>query len=135
LTSILAFIVAHMGYLWAGAKFQITGSRVGTSNGGDALLVVESDVLRLQFTRDKGQLWLAFQPILTRAAHEWFSVDLMRSLLLGRLETTGLLDESYAEFLNEHMAAIEERFAEEQWPTTRAELRVLKEQRAKRLFG
>src|SRR5580698_10161769 len=42
MTRILAFIVASMGFIWSGAKFKITGSEVGASNGGDAVLLAES---------------------------------------------------------------------------------------------
>lgn len=132
---ILTFIAAHMGFLWDQARFRITGSDVTNVNGGDALLLVESDVLRLRFVRDRGQLVLDFQPVAGDAASEWFSVDLIRRLLLGKPETSGLLDESYAAFIGQHLDAIEDRFRSERWPATQADLNRLKVKRAKELFG
>lgn len=132
---ILAFIVAHMRYLWTGARFRITGSEVSTSNGGDALLIVESDVLRLRFVRDRGQLFLDFQPVVTDRPKEWYSVDLVRRLLLGQRETSALLDESYASFIHDELPEIESRFAQVRWPETHSELRKIQKVRAKEMFG
>jgi hypothetical protein len=78
MTQILAFIATHMGFLWQGAHFRIVGSEVTTSNGGDAYLMVESDVLRMRFVRDRGQLLLDFQPSARGPSSSWFSVDLIR---------------------------------------------------------
>ncbi|MFC9689140.1 hypothetical protein ACFTSF_11410 [Kribbella sp. NPDC056951] len=134
MTLILAFIATHMGFLWDQARFRIAGSEVTTYNGGDALLLVESDVVRLRFVRDRGQLLLDFQPA-TGGISEWFSVDLIRRLMLGQPESSGLLDEGYAAFIGQHLDAIEGRFRPERWAETHAELKALKVKRAKELFG
>jgi hypothetical protein len=131
---ILAFIDAHMDYLWEGDRYSVVGSQSRSSNGGDALLVVESPTLRLRFVRDRGQLLLDFQPA---AEHrdEWWSVDLVRRLLLGRPEPSAVLDESYAAFLGEHLTEVEARFGAERWPATRDELKKLKVRRSKEMWG
>lgn len=134
MTQILAFIVTHMAYLWDGAQFRIVDSEVTTANGGDALLIVESTTVRLRFVRDRGQLFLDFQPTALRP-DEWYSVDLLRRLLLGRRETSAVLDDGYAEFVRLHLREIEERFSQERWPSTRGELKKVKVQRAKDMFG
>ena len=135
MTQILSFIAAYMGYLWTGARFRIVGSEVTTSNGGDALLLVESASLRLRFVCDRTQLMLDFQPTDGAKPDEWYSVDLIRRLLRGERETSALLDESYADFLEDHLGDVEQRFAPEQWGATREELRRLKVKRAKEMFG
>ena len=135
MTRILAFIASHMGFLWIGARFKIVGSEVSTSNGGDALLLVESNRLRLRFVCDRTQLLLDLQPSRTSAPNEWFSVDLIRRLFLGAPELSAILDESYAEFLHEHLDEIEQKFSDENWTETQSQLRGLKLKRAKELFG
>ena len=131
---ILAFIEAHMAYLWEGDRYTVVGSQSRSSNGGDALLVVESPTMRLRFARDRGQLLLDLQPA---AEHrdEWYSVDLVRRLFLGRPEPSAVLDESYAAFLGEHLTEIETRFGPELWPETRGELKKLKVRRSKEMWG
>lgn len=133
-TQILAFIVNYMAFLWDGARYAITGSRVTTVNGGNALLIVESPTVRLRFIRDQGQLFLDLQPT-ADTTETWFSVDLVRQLFLGRPEESAVLNEEYATFLRERLADIEERFSPDVWPSTQGEFEQLKVWRAKKLFG
>jgi hypothetical protein len=135
MTRILGFIVDYMGFLWSGARFKIIGSEIANSNGGDALLLVESDRLRMRFVSDRTQLFLEFQPIGTPVPNEWFSIDLIRRMILGTRETSALLDESYAEFFHQHLDEIEERFSSENWTEVHSQLKALKVKRAKELFG
>lgn len=134
MTEILAFIARHMGFLWTGARFRVVGSGIDNSNGGDAYLLVESSVLRLRFVRDRGQLLLEFQPS-DSAVNEWFSVDLIRRLWLGERESSGILDEGYAKFIEGHLEDIEASFGSEMWSDTHLQLKQLKRVRAKELFG
>lgn len=135
MTLILAFIAAHMGFLWEGARYRITGSEVATSNGGDAMLLVESEGLRLRFVRDRGQLFLDVQSSAAKLEDEWFSIDLIRRLRTGQREESAELDESYASFVREHLPEIEYQFNAEEWHLTLAKLKKLKAKRAKELFG
>lgn len=135
MTQILLFIATYMGYLWRDARFRIAGSEVATSFGGDALLLVESDQLRLRFVSDRAQLFLDLQPASLDASDEWYSIDLVRRLFLGHREDSAELDPSYAGFLDENLDQVEARFAGERWPETRDELKKLKVKRAKELFG
>lgn len=135
MTLILAFIAAHMGFLWDGARYRVTGSELATSNGGDAFLLVESDELRLRFVRDRGQLFLDLQPSFSDLDGAWFSVDLVRRLHTGQRELTAELDEGYANFVREYLPKIERQFGADEWLTTQAELKKLKAKRAKELFG
>lgn len=135
MTRILAFIVDYMGFLWSGARFKIVGSEVSTSNGGDALLLVESDLLRMRFVSDRTQLLLDLQPVGTSASKEWFSIDLVRRMFLGAREVSAVLDDSYAAFIQQYLGEIEESFSSENWPQTRSQLQTLKAKRAKEMFG
>lgn len=127
---ILAFVASYMSFLWEGARFRITGSEVTTSNGGDAWLLVESNMVRLRFVCDRKQLFLDFQSI-SGSPNEWYSVDLIRRMLIGKRETSSFLNVSYAMFIQEHLDEIERRFSDEYWEETRAVLRRLRSKRAK----
>jgi len=124
-----------MGFLWEGARYRITGSETATSNGGDAYLIVESSILRLRFIQDRRQLFLDFQPRRPEPSQEWFSVDLIRRMFQGQPEVSGVLDESYATFIQDHLDEIESRFEDDSWLATQAALKILKKKRAKELFG
>jgi hypothetical protein len=84
---------------------------------------------------DRRQLLLDFQPLNVQKTDEWFSVDLIRRLFLGQRERSAVLDESYAAFLGDHLAEIEQRFSGDDLPSTLGELRHLKQIRAKEMFG
>jgi hypothetical protein len=135
MTQILLFIATHMGYLWTDARFRITGSDVATSFGGDALLLVESERLRLRFVSDRAQLLLDLQPADLDGDRDWYSIDLVRRLFLGHREESAVLDPSYAEFMREHLDAIEALFSEDRWPVTRAELQKIMVKLSKEMFG
>lgn len=122
-----------MGFLWEGARFRISDSKVTTSNGGDALLYVESESVRLRFVLDRGQLFLDMQSI-SSAKGEWFSIDLIRRMFFGNREATAVLDESYASFLESHLDQVEERFDANRWVETRRQLKSIKVKRAKEMF-
>jgi hypothetical protein len=89
MNQILAFLVEHMAFLWRGARLRITGSEVTTHNGGDAVLVVESDLVRCRFVSDRRQVFLDFQPV-AGAGRDWYSVDLIRRLFLGQRERSAV---------------------------------------------
>lgn len=135
MASIIAFIAAHMGFLWDGDRYRITSSEVATSNGGDAVLVVESEELRLRIVRDRGQLFLDFQPSFSSFDGDWFSVDLLRRLQTGKREQTAELDERYAAFVRDNLQEIERSFSETEWAGTLTRLKKMKAKRAKELFG
>lgn len=132
---ILSFIVAHLEFLWEGARFRISDSEVTLHNGGDALVEIESLALRLRFTQEKGQLFLDLRPTTAENPKEWFSVDLVYRLVTGTRPASSLLDERYADFLENHLPRIEELFSEGEWQGTRASLRKLAKLRAKEMFG
>jgi hypothetical protein len=137
MTKILEFIAAHMGFLWRGARFRIVGSEVSTSFGTNALLLVEGERIRLRFISDRDELSLDFQSVRANPSknREWHSVDRIRRLMTGRREESGLLDESYARFVEEHLGQIEDLFSPEKWPETKERLKALGKVISKELFG
>jgi hypothetical protein len=135
MTRILTFIANFMGFLWVEGKYKIVGSEVSTSNGGDALLLVESTRLRMRFVSDRTQLLLDLQSADTPLPGEWFSIDRIRRMFLGAREVSAVLDQSYAAFIEKYLDEIEEMFSSENWPQTRSQLKALKVKRAKEMFG
>lgn len=134
MTQILAFIASHMGFLWVKARFRITGSEATTINGGNALLFIESDILRMRFMCDRGELFLDFQPVESRET-EWFSVDITQRFFRNPKDSGGLLSKDSVDFVCQNLNAIEERFSANRWPEVRVELKKLEAKRAKERFG
>ncbi len=87
----------------------------------------------MQLIRDRGQLFLDLQPAHDDA--QWYSLSLVRRLLLGRQERSAVLDAGYARFLEEHLPEIEQRFAHDAWRETDRQLKELRTLRGQELFG
>lgn len=132
---ILKFIATYMDFLWRGARFQIGDSEVSTVNGGNAYLVVESQIVRMRFVVDRSQLLLEFQRRTEGQLKTWYDVDLVYRLIEGNRDGSGLLDEHYARFVGANLDSIEQRFAADEWPDTEAKLRELGTIRAREHFG
>jgi hypothetical protein len=133
-TQILAFIAAHMDFMWQRGRFRIVGSEARPSNGGDAWVLIESSRLRIRMLRDRSQLFLDLQPVLAPETH-WYSIDLVRRLFTGHQERSAVLDESFAAFLEDNLELIEELFDSTNWSDTRSRLKRIRVQRAKEMFG
>jgi hypothetical protein len=131
---ILGFLVHYMAYLWTNARFRIVSGEASESVG-DAILVVESAVLRLTFVNDRGDLFLDLAPTCVGDGKEGVGFDLVQRMLLGERQKSGILDESFAWFLDRYLDEIESRFSAENWPATREELKKLQAIRSKEMWG
>lgn len=131
---LLIFIATHFAYLFKPPGYRIVDSDVSESFG-NALVVLESDTLRLRFTRDKSQLLMEFQPIDGRK-NEWFSQGLLKGLLTGDRGGSEVLTPEWAGFLEEGLPELALRLAEpESRDTAVGGLRQQARLRAKELFG
>ncbi|MCP4305768.1 MAG: hypothetical protein GY788_13035 [bacterium] len=131
---LLMFLATRLGYLLEPGRFKIINSLSSRSQGGDALIDLESATLRMRLTHDRGQILMSFQPLASSA--DWFSPGLLRGLLTGERPKSEVLDDAWAKELNTTLAELERRLADpdEAEPTVR-ELRRQAKLRAKELFG
>src|SRR6267143_2701377 len=106
---ILRYLADYCPFLFRPGWFRLTDSLVGESFGGDAMVVLESNVLRARFIRDRAQLLFEFQPLAGKPS-EWFSVGLLRGILVGDRGGSEVLDAVWAEFLSESLDELERRF-------------------------
>jgi len=131
---ILRFLAEHCGFLFGPDGFRFVDSQADSASG-NAMVVLESRSLRLRITHDRGQLLLEFQPIRGKRS-DWFSLGLLRGVLLGDRDGSEVLDPTWAGFLADSLGHIERTLAD---PEQAAQLvEQLKHQarlRAKALFG
>jgi hypothetical protein len=131
---LLMFIARYLGFLFEGAGYRFTDSQANTADG-DAMVVLESPLLRIRLTRDRSQLLLSFQPINGKPA-EWFSPGLIRGLLTGERPQSEVLDQEWAMYLASVWPTLEARFANQELAVeAAAELREQARIRANQLFG
>ena len=132
---ILQFLMAYCSFLYENNRFKFVDSRVASSFGGDAFLVLASDSLKIRFVRDRGQLFLDFQSLQHGKEADWFSIDVLHRLVTGEKQESAELTGDYASFLRENLEEIESRFSSDRLTDTVKELRKLEQTRAKELFG
>jgi hypothetical protein len=131
---ILQFLAEHCGFLFSRGRFRFVDS-LAISHAGDAVVLLESDTLRLRLTHDRGQLLLEFQPIRGKRA-DWFSLGLLRGVLLGDRGGSELFDPAWAKFFADSLDDLEEQLDDPK--RAKHLIEQLKEQgrlRAKALFG
>jgi hypothetical protein len=132
---LLRFLITRFGYLFEPDRYRFVDSNSDRSFGDDAVVLLESEILRLRFSRDRSQLLLEFQPIQGRK-DEWFSPGLLRGLLTGERGGSEVLSDEWASYLEPALDELEVRLKN---PATHdATIAGLREQakaRAKELFG
>ncbi|GGF35546.1 hypothetical protein [Williamsia phyllosphaerae] len=132
MNEILKFLVLHMGFLWVDGRYAIQRSFGGL--GSAALYLVSGD-LRISLTRDKGEMFLDFQPVVSDDDSNWFGVHLVYELLIDDTRRdSSLLDAEYARFVENHLDEIERCFSTEFWDETRLALHELAEAQNSRMF-
>ncbi len=135
MTEILIYLATHLAFLFEPDRFRFVDSRVDSSFGGDALVVLESEALRVRIIWDRAQLLLSFQPREGRS-NEWFSPGLLRGLLQGDRGGSEVLDADWAGFLSSAIPELESRLGEPiSEAETLTELRRQAKLRSKELFG
>ena len=72
---ILQYLKKYCSFLYSPYNFQMVESD-SSESFGNALVILESGNLRLQFIKDRDQLFLDFQP--TSNNKEWFSIDIVK---------------------------------------------------------
>jgi hypothetical protein len=135
MVEILRFLADYCGFLFEPGHFRFVDSRTSPSNGGSAVVLLESSAIRMRLTWSRSELLMEFQPIKGKHS-EWFSLGLLRGALLGDRGGSEVLDPQWAAFLERSLDELERRLND---PDTAAELvHELQRQarlRAKSLFG
>jgi hypothetical protein len=129
---VLQYIKKHCAFLYSPYKFQIVESE-SSESFGNALVILEDEDLRLQFVKDRGQLFLDFQP--TSNQKEWFSIDIVKQLVTGKIEPSAEIDSEKVEFLKNQLDEIKRLFSPKNLTGTIKKLKDLERARTKRIFG
>jgi hypothetical protein len=132
---ILQFLLIHASFLYKEFGFRFVDSRVSSSFGGDAWLVLANETIRFRLVSDRNQLFGDFQPLTSDIKGEWFSVDIVRKHLTDENEYFSILDSNNADFLRARLADIQKLFEGETLNITKKSLHALEAKRAKHLFG
>ena len=130
---ILKLLMKHCSFLYSQKKFRFVDSDVSESFG-NALLVLEHENLRLRFVKDRDQIFLDFKPANKKGEKYWFSIDIVKQLVTGRIEDSAELDSEKAVFLKTNIDEIEQLFSTTKTEDTIKKLKDLERDRAKVLL-
>ena len=131
---LLLYLATYCAFLFDPPGYRIVDSETSKSFG-NAMLVLESQTIRLRFTRDKSQLLVEFQALDGRRS-EWFSPGLLKGLLTGATGGSEVLTPEWAHFLQEGLPILEMRLADpSQYGATLDGLRQQARLRSRELFG
>ncbi len=134
MTELLRFLASHLVFLFESGRYRIVDSKT-RGRSGDALIILESDSLRLRLDRDRSQMSLDVQPN-PPDGEDWFGIGVFRRWLLGERPGFDHLDESAAVFLRDYLEKIEtELFSVDERSQTLDRLRAEREARADERFG
>ncbi len=120
-------------FFFAEDRYRLVDSSVSRSMGNASVTFV-SDKLRWRLVRDRSQLFLDCRP---EKGHDdlWYSVDLFMRLFDDKAPESAVLTQEMSVWVEQKLPWIEEAFSEEKSQHTISDLKVLKRQRAKELFG
>jgi hypothetical protein len=134
MVDLLLFIAKNFGFLFESGRFRFVDSRVDGGSRGSAMVLIESPAVRLRITNHHREMLLEFQP--TRGADDWFSLGLLRGVLVGSRGGSEVLDAAWAQFFAQSLDQLESDLGDpRRAPMLVQKLREQAELRADALFG
>jgi hypothetical protein len=134
MTEILRFLVEHLRFLYESGRYRIVDSAADPGFGGQGLLVLASETLKIRLVRDREFLSLDLGSVEQHGKFDWYAIGVVRRLLAGNHDTDELTAETAA-FLEEHLDEIEARFTQPALSGTIEQLKDIERRRAKERFG
>lgn len=126
-------IMQKCAFLFSSNPFQIIDSD-SSESFGNAFLILERGDLRLQFVKDRNQIFLDFQPSSKKGKLNWYSIDVVKQMITGKIESSAEIIPRNIEFLKTNLDKIEHLFSKIYVEDTIKKLKKLERERAKRLF-
>lgn len=133
--NLLMILAKHFDWLFTEHGFRITYSDYSDTFGGEGLIRLENDILRIDLINDRDRVFLNFLPREGWKESDSVSYDLIRQILTKEICDDAKFQPSQAEFLRTNFAEIISLFAVRDKKDLLRKFDTLKKQRAQRLFG
>jgi hypothetical protein len=127
-------IMRQAPFLFSGNQFRVIELVYTPEHFGNAILVLEDEVMRIQIIKDRSQILIDFQPKTKHKRKFWFSIDVVKQLITGNIEETAEMTPENIEFLRNNLDIIEDHFSPINLEETISRLQDLERERAKRIF-
>ena len=129
----IQYVKKHFSYLFSPYSFRIIESQ-SSESFGNALIILEYEDLLLKIVKDRDQIFLDFQPASKKSKLNWFSIDIVKQMITGKIEPSAEMNSRNVEFLKDNLDQIKKIFSKEKVSDTIKVLKKLERERAKRLF-
>jgi hypothetical protein len=127
------YVKKKISFLFSPFQFRIIESQSSVSFGNAEVILKHEDLL-LKIVKDRDQIFLDFQPSSKKGKLNWFSIDIVKQMITGKIEPSAEMNPRNIEFLKNNLAKIKQLFLKENTPDNIKELKKLERKRAKRLF-
>ena len=135
MTELLKYIISYCTDLYEKFGFKIVDSVATSSFGGNGMVILESDEIKLKFIRDREQMFLDFLSKYDTKKNNWYSLDLIRQLLTNEQKCHSLLNKDNGHFLKNNIARIIEIYKKPNAIATLQSLAILEKKRTKKMWG
>ena len=106
----LSMLKKKISFLFSPFQFRIIKS-LSSESFGNALLILEHEDLSIQIVKDRDQIFLDFQPSSKKGKLNWFSIDIVKQMITGNIESSAEMNPQNIEFLKNNLAKIEQLFS------------------------
>ena len=127
------YVKKNFSFLFSPYQFQLIESQ-SSESFGNALVILKHEELLIKIVKDRDQIFLDFQPASKKGKLNWFSIDIVKQMITGKIEPSAEMNPKNTEFLKNNLDKITQIFSKESTPDTIQELKKLERERAKRLF-
>ena len=104
------YVKKKISFLFSPFQFRIIKS-LSSESFGNALLILEHEDLSIQIVKDRDQIFLDFQPSSKKGKLNWFSIDIVKQMITGNIESSAEMNPQNIEFLKNNLAKIEQLFS------------------------
>ena len=129
----IQYVKKHFSFLFSPYQFRIIESQ-SSESFGNALVILEYEDLLLKIVKDRDQIFLDFQPASKKSKLNWFSIDIVKQMITGKIEPSAEMNSRNVEFLKDNLDQIKQLFSKENTLDTIKVLKKLERELAKRLF-
>jgi hypothetical protein len=98
------------------------------------LVILEKENLLIRVVKDRDQIFIDFQSLSKKGKLNWFSIDIVKQMITGKIEPSAEMNPRNIEFLKNNLDKIKQIFSKENTSETIKKLKKLESDRAKRLF-
>jgi hypothetical protein len=131
---ILEYLADGGSFLYEKFGCRISDSKYDGAFGGTGSVTLKNDVVEIRLWLDRDLLMVDMRGLSRRRAESWYSIDIVKELLIGQAQETAVLNDENAVFFRTHFSDILKCFSSAHLASTESKCNELEKRRSERLF-